>query len=275
MRTMMKNDWIKRAAVLLLLVCSYCGVYAQCRGIYQEGLSLMEQKKWSAAITKFNAAKECDSKLAEDCNKQISICRKNINTTITASTPKRETVISCAPTGAEFGANATNRYLDLVVTSYPEDWYVKEGKETEWFTSVRLDSLLRVTCTAANPLAEERSGYIVVRNGKTEKTVLVKQRGKVVFRCDVSELEFDAKGSARMITLESNVAWRIDKKPDWINILNPQDDQLYISTEENTGGKQEGYILLTNEEDDQVVRIECTQKAKSVFGGVKNKFSKD
>ncbi len=266
--SMIKNDWMKRVALSLLFVlCTYGCVYAQCQALYQQGVTLMDKGSWRSAITKFNAAKECDSKLEADCNRQIKICREKLSS---SNTPKTKTVeqepkLIFTPGTVEFGAGVAGRSIDIVVSSTPEDWYIKEGKTSQWFKSVRLDSLLRVTCTAANTDAELRSGYIVVRNGKMERTIWIRQRGMVVFSCDKSNLTFNKKGDIIKIQLNTNVKANEPEHPDWLHVDCTPDNQVFITAPDNSkGDSRTGTILFTNNEDDKVIRIECTQEGASV-----------
>ena len=146
------------------------------------------------------------------------------------------------------------------------DWLSVSGN------SPRLESIQKITITVNDNTGSKREGVITFRTTEGDVTLKVTQEGgakpeEPKLTLEPKELNVDADGGKKEVTLSCNVPYHIDdlNKPDWLSVSGNSPgleaiQKITITVNDNTGSKREGVITFKTSEGD--VTLKVTQEGK-------------
>lgn len=212
--------------ILLIMALSMpLTAYSQCADMFKEGVALMSQKKYKTAKTYFKDAKECDPRLAKQCDEKIRECDKLINPK-PISSPSLSHVMTIDKNELSFGAESTAPQTVKVQSSM--EWVC--SSDADWCEVVKNgDKLLSISCQV-NKSAEERTTTVQLSNGKDTKYVKVVQEGlSHVLDIIDNVIEFGKDGTNNYeIKLNCNVDYEVLYQPEWVEKLYQNRDVIVI-----------------------------------------------
>lgn len=250
-------------ALLVLVLHMPLGAYSQCADVYDKGISLMGEGKYTDAISYFQAAKQCDNSLTKQCDAKIRECRRRITPNTKSETNTISYKINLDNLRIDFGAEETGT---KAVKVNSEAIWECTSSNPNWCTVVKKsESSLAIQCKV-NETTEDRIATIQVRNDKEKLNIEVNQKGmQAILRFAPDQnLEFGKEGRKIDIYLQSTIEYKIDENPDWVKILSQDMDKIVVRVEPLKGKDKErnSEIIIVSKDGTKRSSVEIKQYKK-------------
>ncbi len=143
----------------------------------------------------------------------------------------------------------------------------------EWVDVCENDDDFEVS-VGKNTTGRNREGTITVQSGKQLAQVAIVQRCTASFlNVSANQIHFDKDGGKRIVTIESDGGDWTAKYPDYLKVVQDDDETISIKAPKNTGVYRSGYITISEDNLSRTISITqggkcsvCNGKGKSTCG---------
>ena len=153
-------------------------------------------------------------------------------------------------------------------------YHIDDLNKPDWLSvsgnSPGSEAIQKMTIAVKANTGPERTGEIIFHTDKGDVTLKVTQAGtgtkpepeKAVFTLEPKELNVDADGGKKEVTLSCNVPYHIDdlNKPDWLSVSgnSPGSEaiqKMTIAVKANTGPERTGEIIFHTDKGDVTLKV--------------------
>lgn len=206
--------------------------YSQSAGIYEKGIDLMNKGKYKDAISLFQAAKDVDDSLSKQCDEKIRECKRLMPKSNYTSPSKSNSgvsyVININKEELHFGAEST--VPQTVKVSSSAEWI--SFSNVNWCKVTKNGDKVSITCDI-NRSAKQRMAVVTLENEKDSKKVKIVQEGvKAILNIIPEQINIGKEGDIKAIELECNVAYEIEQKPEWVEVMSKDSEKIIIEVAE-------------------------------------------
>lgn len=289
-------------ALLLALPCAR--MQAQCLSIYKSGLSQMNSGKYTEAIKSFEAAKECDSSLASDCDAQIKTCRSKLadyyykSGTTSMNNGDYSRAASAFRTAKSYGATGCDTYIrqcetemnkqysisverDTLffecggsVTQYinvnatNNDWKVRDGESWCMPLAMSGNTKLAVECTE-NSDNEARTTRLTLYNSHVNKEVVIVQEG-LQPKINIADTIYIPYGETTLyVDVDANIDWNVELVgSDWLDVQKNSRLMLTLTLSKKDKNDRACKVLLTSADGSVSTMFVVQANGKPKKGGL-------
>lgn len=223
-----------------------------CDKMYDAGIGLMQSKKYEEAITKFQAASECNKKLSQACSGKIAECKKLMKqATSTQSSGVSSSAFKVGRSEVSFPASGGS---ENVAVSGGNQWMVFSS--SDWCSASKNGNTVSISCSKPNESIRARSAVIEIKNGNDIRTINVKQAAAEEFlRVSTASLAFSSKGNSQEVTILTNTNWDYSSVPHWCEVVKTGNHLKVVAQANNSNKERSGTIVVNSANKEVEIRL--------------------